>query len=568
MLEIFKRTQTSIGLDIGSHSIKVVELRETIQGTSLINFAAKELPPRTEGEEIDRSLVAKTIKELFQEEKVETNKVALAVGGPHVVIRRITLPIMPQKELKEAVRWEARKFISFPIEKAIVDFDVLGEVIEEGLRKLDLMVGAIEPEAVQEQLAIIKAADLKPVGITAIPLAMWHAFQKSVEGQENGAAAIIDIGATNTNIVVIKDGKLQFSRQIGTAGNSFTEVIKEVTISEGDRLDAVQAEAVKREHGIPQEGELDKAVDKVSLRQILFLLRPVLERLVTEIRRSLEFYKSQFKEEGIRKILLCGGGARLKGLEGYLAHELGTEVKLFNPLKDMVWDTPAIHDEQLYQMPASLTVAAGLALGRAQEVNLLPEEYKLATRLLLQKVAVAAAGCLIILVLSGMYYRMYSRSVRYEAKLSAKEIELAGLQSVNARLLELVAAKRRLKQERALLPEFALNEPLWPDVLKAISQAVPANATLLGLSLEGEGSGARTPKRDQGTETKQLRLKGIIFGDDPQVVRTMVEMMEALENLPFFSDVRLSSCGKNTEYGECGEFELLTRCHSVKGLEE
>ena len=568
MMRLLLKIKTSIGLDIGSHSIKVVGLRKSGQGVSLINFAAKELPPRTEGEEVDRSLIARTIKELFQEEKIEINKVFLAVGGPQVVIKRITLPVMPQKELKEAVRWEARKFISFPIEKAILDFDVLGEVMEEGIRKLDVMVGAMEHEAAEEQLAIIKEAGLKPVGITALPLAMWHAFQKSVEGQGRGATAIIDIGATNTNIVMIKDGKLQFTRHIGTAGNSLTEVIKEVTTSEGTHLDAVQAEAVKREHGIPQEGELDKIVDQVSLRQILFVVRPVLERLVTEIRRSLEFYNSQFKEEGIRKILLCGGGATLKGLKGHLAHELGSEVELFNPLKDMVWNTTAVHDEQLHQMPVSLTVATGLALGRAQELNLLPDEYKLATRLLLQKVAVAAAGCLIILVLSGMYYRIYSQSVRYEAELSAKKMQLADLQLVNTRFLELVAAKTRLEQGRALLPEFALNEPPWPDVLKGISQVVPANATLLSLSLKNEGSGAATPKTGQGTPTGQIRLKGVIFGDDPQVVRSTVELMEGLENSPFFSDIRLSSCGKSTQYGGWGEFELLARCGAVKGLEE
>lgn len=525
------KIKTGIGLDIGAHSIKLVEVRRTSKGVFLTGFAIKELPLEAMGEERNAGVIAETIKGLFHEKNIK--KVTIGISGPRVAMRRVSLPSMPKKELKQAVRWEARKFISFPLEKAIIDFQVLGEKVEEGARKADLMVAAAEMEFIENQLAILKEAGLEPVGIGTIPHALWHTMEMTPEKANEGFTALIDIGATKTSINIVKDNRLQFTREITTAGNAFTEAIKEATALEGIALDFAKAEEIKKKYGMPKEDDPERTEDQVPLRKISFVMRPVLERLLSEINRSFEFYKGQSKEEKVGRIFISGGSARLKGLREYLADQLGTEAQLLTPLKDM---EPA------------LAVAAGLALGRAKEINFLPEEYRLVPKILLQKYSPVVLACLVFCVLFGMYLNVNVRCTRYRKALTLKEAQLAGLQSARARIAQLEETKKRLEQEKALFPKVSLEQPAWGEILKEVSCVIPEKTTLTGLFL-------RTKET-----AKELRLKGVAFGGDTEIVGSIAEVMEGLEKSPFFSDVRLSSSEENQEYSEhAANFELVCK---------
>ena len=519
----------NIGLDIGSHSIKLVELRHTLKGVFLTNFVIKELPP-----EQGAGVIAENIKELLHEENIKAQKVTIVASGPQVAIRRISLPPMPKKELKEAVKWEVGKFISFPSEKAVLDFQLLGEIVEEGARKLDLIVAVAEREFIEDQLAILKEAGLKPAGVGTIPHALWHSIQGVPEAME-GVTALIDIGAVKTSINIVKDNRLEFSREITTAGNAFTRAIEEVGTLEGAAMDFAGAEKIKKEYGIPKEEDVEDSKGHVPLQKISFAMRPVLERLLTEINRSFDFHKSQLEEERVGRIFISGGGARLKGLKEYLADQLGTQVELSRPFEDM---------------DSGLVVATGLALGKAKEVNLLPEKLRLIPRVLAQRYYPVALACLAAFILFGMWLKMNLTSTGYEKELISKKVELAGLQSANKRLVQLEETRKRLDQEKAILPKAALEQPPLGEILKEISRIVPVGTTLTGLSLRTKGT------------AKELRLKGVAFGEDAETLGIIVEIMEGLEKSPFFKDVRLSSSKENKEYSEQGgSFEL--RCEIV-----
>jgi len=440
---------------------------------------------------------------------------------------------MPKKELKEAVKWEARKFISFPPERAIVEFQLLGEAVEEGVKKLDLMVTAADGELIESQLALIKGPGLDPVGISTIPHALRHCMQTIPEAME-GVTALIDIGATKTSINIVKDNRLHFTREIATAGNAFTEAVKEASTLEGAALDFGKAEEVKKEYGIPKEEGAEGAKGHVPLQKISFVMRPVLERLSTEIKRSFDFYKSQFKEEaGGRRIFICGGGAGLKGLKEYIEDQLGAEVDLLTPFKDTA---------------PNLAIATGLALGRAKELNLLPEEYRLTPVVLLKRYSPVALACLVIFVLLGIWLRMDVTCNKYGKQLSIKETRLAGLQPADRKLGQLKENKKRLDQDKALLPRVTLEQPQWKKILKEISYIVPKKTVLTHLVFRTKDTG------------KEMRLKGIAFGGDAKIVESILEIMQGLENSPLFLDVRLSSSEESNEYNMPGaNFELVCK---------
>jgi len=524
--EMLKLTKTSIGLDIGSHSIKMVELKLAPKSVFMTNFAVKELPP-----ESSSGVIAENIKALFQEKNIKAQKVTLEISGAQVAIRHIRLPSMPKKELKEAVRWEAGKFISFSPEKAIVEFQLLGEVVEEGVKKLDLMVAAAEGNFIEEQLSVIKEAGLEAAGISTIPHALWHCMQ-TIPQAKKGVTALIDIGAKKTNISIFKDNKLHFTREIATAGNAFTEAVKEAATLEGAALDFEKAEAFKKSYAIPKHEGVEETKGKVPFQKLSFVMRPVLERLLTEINRSFDFYKSQFKEEveEEKRIFICGGGAELKGLKEYIEDQLGAKVDLLTPFKDMA---------------PVLATAAGLALGRAKEFNLLPEQYRLTPLVLVKRHLPLALACLLFFVLFAVYLRMDSTCTKYKKQLALKETHLAGLQSFDRKLVQLKENKKRLNQNKALFPVAAPEQPRWIDVFKEISHIIPEKTALTHLILKTKDT------------VKELHLNGVAFGGDEKIAQSILEIMQALEFSPLFSDVRLSSSAENNEYSMPGaSFDL------------
>jgi type IV pilus assembly protein PilM len=516
----------SIGLDIGNHSIKLVELRHTLKGVFLTNFAIRELPF-----EASAGVIAGKVKELFHEENIKPRKVTIGVSGPQVAIRRISVPFMPKKELKEAVRWEAGKLISFPLEKAVVDFQLSGEIAEEGTRKLDLIVAAAQGEFIENQLAVIKVAGLKPMGVGIIPHALWHCMQMVPVARE-GVTALIDIGATKTSINIVKDNRLQFTREITTAGNDFTEAIQEAATSEGAALDFAEAEEIKKEYGIPREKDIEWAKGHVPLQKMSFVIRPVLERLLSEINRSFEFYKSRSKEKDVERIFISGGGANLKGLKEYLADQLRTGVKLLTPFEDM---EPA------------LAIATGLALGRTKDINLLPEEYRLLPKELVRKYSPLILVCLVFFVFLGLYLKVDSACTRYREKLTFKKAQLADLQPANIRFVQLKEIKKSLDQEKDLLPKVVPEQLPWEEILKEISHIIPKKTTLTGIFFQAKDT------------EKELRLEGVTFGEDAKIVESIYSIMQGLEKSPFFSDVRSSFSKGNNNYSEPGaNFEI--RC--------
>ncbi|MDY6863944.1 MAG: type IV pilus assembly protein PilM [Thermodesulfobacteriota bacterium] len=532
MIELLKGNTISIGLDIGSHSVKLVEVKKTSKEIFFTNCAVKDLPLESKGEKSSVSLIAGTVKELFKENNIRPGKATLVVSGPQTAVRYISVPLMPKHELKEAVKWQAKKHIPFPIDTAVVDFQLAGEIIEEGTKKFGIIVAAAERNLIENQLTVMKEAGLKPLGISTIPHALRQSIQR-IPGTGKGLIALIDIGASKTSMSILKDNNLKFTREIATAGNAFTRAILEAATLEGVDLVFEGAEDIKKEYGIPGDDDnLDKG--NLPLQKISFMMRPVLERLLNDINRSFEFYKNQYKEEEkIDRIFISGGGSELKGLKEYIADKLGIKVEFLTPFKDKM---------------SVFTIASGLAIGKAGDISLLPEEYKHSARILLQKYSPAVLACLVFFLLCGLYIKMNAVCNGYKKELSLKKARLAGLQSANIRLIQLEENRKWLNHVQALIPKTADKHPPLGEILQEISHIVPKNTTLTCLSFQTKEKG------------KELTLKGITFGGNAEIIDSILEITEGLEMSPFFSNIRLIFSEKNNEYNKQGaDFEVVCR---------
>ena len=334
VLSRFKKREEFFGLDMGTKSVKVAQLK----GKRLLSFGLEELPSP---EPADKATIIRAIRKIIDESKIRTNKVVACVSGPSINVRYLKMPRMPEEELSEAIKWEAKKYITMDPREAIMDHLVLREITEEGVKKAEVVVAAAPRGLVQDKVSLIQGAGLIPLTVDATPFALW----RSIKIKEEETAALIDIGAGITDINIVERGILHFSRDISLAGNDLTSAI-----SKEMNLDFHQAERMKKEEGLSREEETPATK----------AMRGPLERLIVEIERSFHYFLAQVPGRKIDRIILSGGSARLKGIDNYLNSSLGISVELGNPLANIEIEE-AFDRRHLEDLGPRMAVAFGLA---------------------------------------------------------------------------------------------------------------------------------------------------------------------------------------------------------------
>jgi type IV pilus assembly protein PilM len=302
----------TLGLDIGSHSVKCVQLeKKGAAGYRLLSVGVFEIAP--EGinlEEDPRKAIVSAIKKAIEGINVKRTAIITAIGGVSTSIRQIELPFMTEKELASAIKWEARNYIPFDINDVELDYLIN---TSKASNKLDIILVSIIRDFVKYHLELLREIPIDPQVIDVNPLALVNAvlFNEDIERDE--FVVLMDIGDKNTTLSVYSEEGQFFVRNIMISGNDFTD-----DIMKGNGLSYVDAEMFKRNE------------DSVALIETI---KPSLDNLVREVRRSLTFYENQAKIKGFSKIFLTGGSAPLKGLDGHLSTELGLPVEILNPFR-------------------------------------------------------------------------------------------------------------------------------------------------------------------------------------------------------------------------------------------
>lgn len=345
------------GIDIGSGSIKIIKLSRKGKRVCLDEIGyirlSEEIKLLEEGDKL-----SKGISDLIKTKEMGVEKVASALSSPSLTIRYIILPRMPKKDLYQAVKWEVRKQITFSAEELVCDYSVLEEVIREGEKKLSIVAFAVKKSDVQEHLNILREASLIPVVIDTIPTALLSAFDHNNLWEQGVNYAMVDIGKTKTNLVILRDRMLRFAREIPFGGGDLT-----TSLQNNLGLSLKEAETRKIDHGMLLKEENDRTVPEKTKRT-RDILTPVLEQLALELHRSFDYYKVQFREGSISKIFLTGGSAKLKGIDRFLSESLDIPCFIDDPLKNIDVDMKGIEIDEISSLSPMLTVATGLALRR------------------------------------------------------------------------------------------------------------------------------------------------------------------------------------------------------------
>ncbi len=348
------RPKLCLGLDIGSHAVKVCELARRRDGVRLLSLGSARLP---EGAVEDGLLqapdvVGETIDRLLRNLKIKTKKVAISISGYSVIVKKINLPVMDDAAMDEHIRAEAEQYIPFDIDEVFVDFSNLHTDRGDSGRTEVLLVAA-KRDVVTAYIEMLAAIGLSVSVVDVDVFALQNAYAEGAGKEEN--LALVDIGASKMSINMIVGGVSVLARDVALGGSQLTARIEGRLDVSGEEAEAIkvgvspvaddkrqEVESVFAEFCGQWAGELDKAFANLSANQ----------------QRSAE-------DEGggaIDTIVLSGGGSRIQGFGRFLEKALGRQCRQLDPFAMVTFDSKRIDPEYVRYMSPEMAIAMGLAL--------------------------------------------------------------------------------------------------------------------------------------------------------------------------------------------------------------
>jgi len=523
-----------LAIDIGNHTIKILELRSTAKGIDIVHHAVAPTPPGG----FQMSVLAAQLKEMLQEHRIKTKQAVIGLAGKGVATRRLSLPNIPEEEIREAIRWQAGELFPFALGDAMLAFQILARDDSDAQTKQEVLAAAATREAVMEHIAVLQEAGLEPVGLMAEPHGVEQLWRSANLGEdEEGSIAVLDLGAHKTSIYIFQGGGLQFSRYVPTSGNAFTMALTGMIRAGEEEIEisTAQAEKLKREHGIPSVEDRGKTAEGIPLAQLAVRIRPVLEKLETEISRSFDYYAFQFQGETINRLLLTGGGAQLKGIETFFADRFDLKVGFLDPLAPIVIQDSPVFSQVDAAKRLVLTVAVGLALPFTERFNLLPVDLQPHRKRwsVPAPVAYTILGLLLLLPLGQYGYQSQRRVSTLKRAVHIRKSTFEQYQYIFREHDRLKAENSQLDLRLARLPSLDLRLPQMAAALRLISQKIPEDVALTNMDVEER----------EGEDGLEVRLSGLIFGQKEKAFPLVIKFMEDLEKAPIFSNVQLGSAG-------------------------
>lgn len=344
---ILGRKKGVIGLDIGSSSIKLVELGESKNTYKLQNLGIAPLPPEAivDGALMDSVTIIDTIRELIANTKAKTKDVITSVSGHSVIVKKITLPLMSDSELEESIQWEAERYIPFDINEVNIDFQIFGSS-SENPEVMDVVLVAAKKDIINDYVSVIIESGLNPVIIDVDAFAIENMLSVNYEMEKDETVAMANVGASITNINILKNNMTAFTRDIFKGGNQITEEIQRQL-----HIDYEEAEKIK----------VGSKIDATSQSIIQEVLRSASESLAIEIGNSMEFFQSTTTYEKISKLYLSGGGSKIKDFDIVLQQQIGIPVEIVNPFKKIEYSEKNFDLEYLREIGPMMAVGVGLA---------------------------------------------------------------------------------------------------------------------------------------------------------------------------------------------------------------
>jgi type IV pilus assembly protein PilM len=347
----FGRSKSLVGLDIGSSTVKAIELRSAGKGFRVAAIGVEPVPADSivDGAIIDSSAVADAVARLFANKQFKSKDVAASLSGNSVIVKKITLPQMTEAELSESIYWEAEQYIPFDIQDVNLDYQIIEPTNGANAQgTMDVLLVAAKKDKIADYTNVITQAGRSPVVVDVDAFALQNAYEANYGFEPNAIVVLLNAGASAININILSGGQSVFTRDVSMGGNAFTE-------------------AVQKELNLPFEAaeELKKGqnVDGVSYEDARPVLRAMTDNVLLEVEKTFDFFKATAASDHITRLVLSGGAARVEGFVEALHDRFNTQVELFDPFRQITFDVNKLGVSPHEMAPLS-AVALGLALRR------------------------------------------------------------------------------------------------------------------------------------------------------------------------------------------------------------
>jgi len=343
---LFRKSKNLVGLDIGSSAVKLVELKDAKGGGyRLVKTGIEPLSPEAivDGAIMDASLVVDTVNRVISSLNVRNNDFATSLSGHSVIIKKISLPAMSSEELAESIRWEAEQYVPFDINDVNLDYVVL----EPGGETMDVLLVAVKKDKIGDYTSVITQAGKTPALVDVDAFAVQNAYEVNYPVEPGRVVALVNIGASVTNVNVLAGANTIFWRDISFGGNQYTDAIQKQLSLGFEQADTLKKGEASGEH---------------SLQEILPILRSVSDDLAQELQKTFDFFGATTSTEKIDQLFIAGGCSRIVNLDRQLKDRFGMPVEIMNPFRQIDVSGSAASAEWLNENAPTLTVAVGLAV--------------------------------------------------------------------------------------------------------------------------------------------------------------------------------------------------------------
>ena len=346
-----RRDEPYLSVDIGSSSIKVLEMRGRPGDLRVTNAAVLPTPASAIQNNMvyETTAVAEVTRALTESHGIRARKVITAVPGPAVIIKRVTLPAQSPRELENTILFEAGNFIPEDLENVNLDYQVT-DYLDDG-KRMEVLLVAAKKDIVASYAETVRAAGLTPVVIDVDYFALENMFETNYEPAPDRVIALVNIGARYSSINILKGGRSTFTGDVPVGGRDISEALmRDLSVSAED------AEVLKTGTGIAN----------VSAEQATAVSGSAAGALIEEIHHALSFFWTAATDETIDALYLSGGVARMPGLAEQLSERVQAPVEIANAFAHVTLDR-AIDTPQMRQQAAEFAVAMGLAIRRPDD---------------------------------------------------------------------------------------------------------------------------------------------------------------------------------------------------------
>lgn len=342
---LFGKKKTSIGLDIGSGFVKVVEVDHSGDQPEVSRVAMRALLPDAivEGEIMDYGLVSDTVRGLFQEMGMKSADVITAVGGHDVIIKKIQMDRMKESDAREVIRWEAEQHVPFDIKSVELDFQILNPH-EDGMQ-MEVLLVAVKRELVDNKVGLLQDAGINPTVIDVDAFALHNAFEHNYPEALDGVIALVNVGHETTNVNILENGVPILTRDIPFGSRRIREDLQ-------------------RERGLTAEQAEDVVQARETVDDLERFVDASADEIAVGIERASAFLMTREDGETLGRIFLSGGGARVPGMVEALARRMNVETRQVNPFERVPVRPDAAGEVSIEEAAPMLLLPLGLALRR------------------------------------------------------------------------------------------------------------------------------------------------------------------------------------------------------------